>query len=91
MCITALNLPTTSDVNNTLLLFYDYRPWKDEESFCADNAAANRVGKVTILATQVNAFRAQTINGTIHLSIDMNHTVRGSNNPVRLSKQKVVF
>ncbi len=89
-CITALNLSATA-LDNTLFLFYDYRPWKTPtESFCADSAAANRVGKVSILATQVNAFRAQTINGTIRLSIDTNRTVRGGN-PVRLSKQKVVF
>ncbi|MFA5216461.1 prepilin-type N-terminal cleavage/methylation domain-containing protein [Sulfuricurvum sp.] len=89
-CITALNLSATA-LDNTLFLFDDYRPWKTPtESFCADSAAANRVGKVSILATQVNAFRAQTINGTIRLSIDTNRTVRGGN-PVRLSKQKVVF
>ena len=68
--------------DNTLLLFYNYRPWSGE-NYCDD-------ANVSVLATQVNAFRAQTINGTIHLSIDMNHTVRGGN-PVRLSKQKVVF
>jgi len=89
-CIIDLNLSTTL-LDNTLLLFYDYRPWKTPaESFCADNATT-RVGKVTVLTTRVNAFSAQTINGIIRLSIDMNQTVSGSNNPVRLSKQKVVF
>lgn len=85
-CITALGISSTA-IDNTLFLFYDYRPWKGE-SFCADNT--NKAGKVSILATQVNAFRAQTINGTIRLTIDTNRTVRGGN-PVRLSKQKVVF
>lgn len=89
-CIIDLNL-STALLDNTLLLFYDYRPWKTpSESFCADSSTANLVGKVTVLATQVNAFRAQTINGTIRLSLDMNHTVRGGNS-LRLSKQKVVF
>lgn len=89
-CITALNLSATS-IDNALFLFYDYRPWKTPtESFCADSAAANRTGQVSILSMNVNAFRAQTINGTVRLSIDTNRTVRGGN-PVRLSKQKVVF
>lgn len=87
-CITALGL-SASALDNTLFLFYDYRPWKTPtESFCADSA--NRIGKVSILATNINAFRAQTVNGTIRLSLDVNRTVRGGN-PVRLSKQKVVF
>lgn len=85
-CIVDLNLSDAS-LDNTLFLFYDYRPWRGE-SFCAD--IANRFGKVSVLATNVNAFRAQSINGTIRLSIDTNRTVRGGN-PVRLSKQKVVF
>jgi hypothetical protein len=67
--------------NNTLLLFYNYRPWKGE-SFCD--------GNVSVLSANVNAFTAQMINGTIRLSIDMNGSVRGGN-AVRLSKQKVVF
>jgi len=67
---------------NTLLLFYNYRPWKGE-NFCD--------GNVTVLATGVNAFRAQMLNGTIRLAIDMNRSIRGSSTPVHLSKQKVVF
>jgi hypothetical protein len=68
--------------NNSLLLFYNYRPWKGE-NFCN--------GDVAVLANDVNAFRAQILNGTIRLSIDMNRSIRGSSNPVHLSKQKVVF
>ena len=85
-CITALGISNAA-LDNTLFLFYDYRPWKGE-SFCADTA--NQAGKVSVLSSNVNAFRAQTINGTIRLAIDTNRTVRGGN-PVRLSKQKVVF
>lgn len=68
--------------NNTLLLFYNYRPWKGE-NFCD--------GNVTVLATDITAFRVQMLNDTIRLSIDAKRTVRGSSNPVHLSKQKVVF
>lgn len=68
--------------DNTLLLFYNYRPWKGE-NFCD--------GEVAVLARDTNAFRAQMLNGTIRLSIDMNRSIRGSSNPVHLSKQKVIF
>lgn len=68
--------------DNTLLLFYNYRPWKGE-NFCN--------GDVTILSSDVNAFRAQILNGTIRLSLDLNRTIRGSATPVHVSKQKVVF
>jgi prepilin-type N-terminal cleavage/methylation domain-containing protein len=68
--------------DNDLLLFYNYRPWKGQ-TFC--NA------QVTVLAENTSAFRAQMLNGTIRLAIDMNRSIRGSSNPVHLSKQKVVF
>lgn len=68
--------------DDTLLLFYNYRPWKGE-NFCN--------GAVTVLANDTSAFRAQMLNGTIRLSLDMNRSIRGSSNPVHLSKQKVVF
>ena len=87
------NLGKLKDINNTLFLFYNYRPWKTPlESFCADIASNNPLGQVTILATNVNAFAAHQLNGTIRLGIDMNSSV-GNNkiNPIRLSKQKVVF
>lgn len=87
-CIAALGISANA-LNNTLFLFDNYRPWKGE-SFCADIAAHNPDGNVSVLSYNVNAFRAQIINGTIRLAIDTNRTVRGGN-PVRLSKQKVVF
>lgn len=87
-CITTLGI-NTSALNNTLFLFNNYRPWNGE-SFCADIAAHNPDGNVSVLSYNVSAFRAQMINGTIRLAIDTNRSVRGGN-PVRLSKQKVVF
>jgi len=87
-CITALGISANA-LNNTLFLFDNYRPW-NAESFCADIAAHNPLGRVSVLSYNVNAFRAQMINSTIRLAIDTNRTVRGGN-PVRLSKQKVVF
>lgn len=67
-----------------LLMFYNYRPW-------VNSTATMCEGNVTLLASDVNAFRAQILNGTIRLALDMNRSIRGSSNPVRLSKQKIVF
>ena len=81
------NLPTEVK-DDTLLLFYDYRPWKGE-SFCADPNGGG-AGSVTVLAEHVGGFRAEYVNRTIRLSIDLLRPVRSSS-PVHLSKQKVVF
>ncbi len=72
----------TDEDENDLLLYYDFRPW-NEQTMCD--------GKVSLLSSDVSAFSAHYLNGTIRLGIDMNRSVRGSKNPVRLSKQKVVF
>ncbi len=75
-----------SDVNTTLFLFYNYRPFKGE-TFCADGG----VGNIAVLAEDVSAFRAQYVNDAIILSIDMNRSIRGSQSAVHVSKQKAVF
>ncbi len=74
---------------NTLFLFFDYRPWKNE-SFCADKNSTSRVGGATVLGYHATGFRAEWINGTLRLSLDMSEPIRGST-PVHISKQKVVF
>ncbi len=84
-CVTSLGIPVSA---SSLLLFYDYRPWKGE-TFCADSGAAPS-GKVTLLADDVSGFRAQSVNGMIRLGIDSVRKIRGST-PVRISKQKAVF
>ncbi|WP_457593411.1 type II secretion system protein [Hydrogenimonas sp.] len=84
-CIASLGIPLNE---SALLLFYDYRPWKGE-TFCADSGAS-AAGTVTLLAEDVAGFRAEKVNGTIRLSIDMLRPVRGST-PVHISKQKAVF
>ena len=85
-CIQNLGIDVDAD---TLFLFADYRPWKSE-SFCADENSSTRVGNVTVLSYHVSGFRAEWIDGTLRLSLDMQQLVRGST-PVHLSKQKVVF
>jgi prepilin-type N-terminal cleavage/methylation domain-containing protein len=91
-CFTELNatLGGTLDAN-ALLLFSDYRPWKGE-TFCADPGSdGSPEGNVTLLAPDVVAFRAEHRNGVIRLSLEMNQSIRGSQSPVHISKQKAVF
>lgn len=74
---------TNNFKNGDLLLFSNYRPWKIPAETMCD-------GDISLLSRNVNGFSAHYLNGTIRLGIDMNRAVRGGN-PVRLSKQKVVF
>ncbi len=85
------NLSDWDKNSNTLLLFYDYRPYK-KETFCADkNDSLDHNGSVTILAQHVSAFKAKYINGIIRISIEMNQSIRGSKASIHLSKQKGIF
>jgi len=84
-CISDLN---TSVNANTLFLFYDYYPYANpSQTFCADGGT----GKATILAKDVSAFSAESVNDIIRLSIDMRQDVRGKTCGVHVSKQKGVF
>jgi len=74
--------------NNTLLLFYGYRPWKGE-TYCADSSG-DREGDVTILAKDVSGFRVKYENGVLRVGIDMNRSIKGAGS-VHISKQKAVF
>jgi prepilin-type N-terminal cleavage/methylation domain-containing protein len=74
------------DVATTLFLFYNYQPFKGE-TFCADGGSGN----IAVLAEDVSAFKAEYINDTIRLSIDMNQSIRGSKSAVHITKEKVVF
>ena len=80
-----LNESDFSDFNNTLFLFYNYHPYKDE-TFCGDGGT----GDVAILAEYVSGFRVSFENETIRLAVDMNKTIRGAK-AVHISKQKAVF
>lgn len=76
---------------DTLFLFYNYRPWKGE-TFCADTGSFGlKSGNVTVLTPQVSGFQAGVINGTIYLNLTMNKVIRGSENNVTISKQKAVY
>jgi len=90
-CIGALG--PISDINNTLFLFYNYRPWKAiGNTFCADiDITGTKEGNVTILSQNVSGFEAGVINGSIYFNITMNKVIRGSENNVTVSKQKAVY
>ncbi len=85
-CIKDLN---KSDAN-TLFLFYNYRPWQNE-TFCADPNGNNQDGNVTILSYNVRGFEISLVNDSIKFSLTLQKHIRGSENNVTISKQKVVF
>lgn len=89
-CIRDLNL-SSGAVGTTLFLFYDYRPWKTGgKHFCADPDNPDPNGKASVLSLDVDDFRATDIDNLIRLKINMRRDLRGGN-PLRISKQKVVF
>jgi prepilin-type N-terminal cleavage/methylation domain-containing protein len=85
-CIKNLNIPD-NEINNTLFLFYNYRPWK-KETFCADNNG-NPEGNVTVLAQNVNGFKFKKVNSHLEMFFTFKKS-RGDIN-ITVSKQKVVF
>ncbi len=90
-CIKAFNFlkANSKDINNTLFLFYNFRPWKDE-TFCADPNSAGE-GNVTILSSEVSGFESGLINNSIYFELTLQRNIRGTDNNVTISKQKVVF
>lgn len=64
--------------DDSLLLFYDYRPWLDE-TFCD--------GKVNLLSQNITGFRVDTIANTIRIHIDANITKTKAN----VSKEKAIW
>ena len=87
-CITDLGV-ASKDINDTLLLFYNYRPWKGE-SFCADKQGNTQAGDVAVLMLHVSGFKFEEIDYTLRLGLDINRSIRGSK-AIHLSKLKVAF
>jgi len=85
-CIKDLNI-TESDINNTLFLFYNYRPWKGE-TFCADNSG-NPAGEVEILSKNIAGFNIKAVNS--HLELFFKAVYQKGDITIKVSKQKVVF
>ena len=90
-CIKDLNI-SNDDINNTLFLFYNYRPWRGE-TFCADvdDAKGKREGNATVLSFDVGGFRAGLINDSIYFELTLSKRVKGTKNDINISKQKVLF
>ncbi len=86
-CIKDLN---QSDNNNTLFLFYNYRPWQGK-TFCADPNGSGHDGNVTILSKNVKGLEFKLVNNDIQFNLTLEKKVRGSQNSIIVSKQKVVF
>lgn len=75
---------------NTLYLFYNYRPWRGE-TFCGDkNTLADREGNVTVLMQNVTALEAHQDGVAIRIKIDSFIDING-HSKVHISKQKVIF
>jgi len=87
-CISALNL-SQKDINNTLLLFSNYRPWRGE-TFCADPNGSGQDGNVSVLLQNIDGFSFEAIDYTIRINLDINKTIRAAS-PIHFSKMKVVF
>ncbi len=89
-----LNATCIKDLNksdsNTLFLFYNYRPWKGK-TFCADPNGSNQDGNVTVLTYNAKGFQASLLNDSLRFSLTLQKHIRGSDNNVTISKQKVVF
>ena len=89
-----LNASCIKDLNksdsNTLFLFYNYRPWQGE-TFCADPNGSVQDGNVTILSYDSKGFEVNLINDSIRFSLTLQKHIRGSENNVTISKQKVVY
>ena len=71
-----------TDANNTLYLFYNYRPWIGH-NFCD--------GNVTILTKEAKGFEVGLINDSIYFNLTLSRNIRGIDNDIVISKQKVVF
>lgn len=89
-CITELNIEPNA-LENSLILFYNFRPWAGE-TFCADvGNAGDRAGTATILAENIAGVRVRYENFAINLTLDARQAVRGSDNVVHVTKQKAIF
>ncbi len=79
------SLQTLQTTDNTLLLFYNYKPWKGE-NFCDDANA-------TILSSEAGGFEAAFVNGNLQFNLTLQRTIKNSGKKVRIevSKEKVVF
>ena len=87
-CINNLNI-STKDINNTLFLFSNYRPWRGE-TFCADPNGSGQDGNASIFIQNIDGFSFEEMDYTIRINLDINKTIRSAS-PIHFFKMKVVF
>lgn len=89
-CVQSLNQIVDA---NTLFIFFNYRPWKNE-TFCADSGSAGtKVGEVSILSSEVSGFEIGLLNGNLYFNLSMQRSIprKSNENNITISKQKVVY
>ena len=71
--------------DNTLLLYYNYKPWLNE-TFCTD-------ANVTILSDETSGFEVDFVNNNLQFNLTLEREIKksGKNLHVTISKEKVVF
>lgn len=89
-CISNLKIPNTQ-INNSLILFYNFRPWNGE-TFCADKGSkGKKSGDATLISLNIQGIKASYENFTLRVSLDAKKDIKGSSNNVHVTKQKVIF
>jgi len=91
-CIEDLKNSGVKITDYTLLIFYDFRPWK-KETYCADkySGSIDKKGKVSVLMQDVTSFEAEKLGAiNIRIKIQADREVNGGNK-IRITKQKVIF
>ncbi len=71
--------------DDTLLLYYNYKPWLGE-TFCDD-------ANVTILSREASGFEVNFIDGSLQFKLTLERNIKkpGKNLNIKISKEKVVF
>lgn len=88
-CISSLNLKSIDE--NSLFLFTNYRPWKNE-TFCGDKNIINteaKSGEVYLLSNDITSFQLFLENEFIKFRLTMESSIGGLN--ALVSKEKVIY
>jgi prepilin-type N-terminal cleavage/methylation domain-containing protein len=91
-CISDLDLGNNIN-DNTLFLFFGYKPWSGE-TFCADpHTGGNPNGEVTILSNESSGFEVDFYDENLQFNLSLTRIIKkpGKDLNVTISKQKVVY
>ena len=78
-----INCSNINEPNNTLYLFYNYQPWRENSDICDVNR--------TILSRDVKGFEVGIVNDNLYFNLTIEREIRGIDQNITISKQKVVF